>query len=104
MHFKEQVTDKMLEAMRLLFLQVKDKLDAKYGCFEIFGVDFLLTEDLSPKLMEVTSCPSFSLEMADSKPIIRSVVRDTVTMAQELHEKNREKAREEMMGRVIKCA
>ena len=95
----------MLEAMRLVFLQVKDRLDARYGCFEIFGVDFLLTEDdLSPKLMEITSSPSYSLEMTDSKPIIRSLVRDTITMAQELHEKNREKAREEMMERVLKCA
>ena len=51
----------MLEAMRLVFLQVKDRLDARYGCFEIFGVDFLVSEeedDLCPKLMEITSCPS----------------------------------------------
>ena len=96
--------DKMLEAMRLTFMQVKNKLDRRYGCFEIFGVDFLLSDDLSPKLMEITSCPSYSLEMDDSKPILRSLVRDAVTMVQELHEKNREKAREEMMERVLKCA
>ena len=61
LHFKERVTDRMLEAMRLVFLQVKDRLDARYGCFEIFGVDFLVSEeedDLCPKLMEITSCPS----------------------------------------------
>ena len=56
----------MLEAMKLVFISVKDRLQGKYGCFEIFGVDFLLSEDLTPRLLEVTSNPSFSTEMEDS--------------------------------------
>ena len=81
--------------MRLVFLMVKDKLDRRYGCFEIFGLDFLLSaEDMNPKLMDITSCPSFSTEMETLKPIMRSFIRDMVTMAQDLHEKNQEFARE----------
>lgn len=96
--------DRINEIMRLLFLQVKDKLEARYGCFEIFAFDFLLEEDdLTPRLMEVSSSPSFSTEMLDSKPIIRSLVRDSITMVQDLHEKNREKAREAMIERVLTC-
>ena len=65
-HFKETVLDRITEIMRLVFLSVKDRLEPKYGCFEIFGVDFLLARDLTPRLMEITSNPSFSTEMVDS--------------------------------------
>ena len=94
----------MNEIMRLLFLQVRDKLEARYGCFEIFSVDFLLAEDLTPRLMEVSSSPSLSTDMVDSRPIIRSLVRDSITMVQDLHEKNREKAAEAMIERVLTCS
>ncbi len=67
--------------MRLIFLSVKDKLEARYGCFEIFGLDFLLDENLQPKFMDITSCPSFSCEMEDAKPVVRTLLRDTVVMA-----------------------
>ena len=95
--------DKIFETMRLLFLSVKDKLDSRYGCFEIFGLDFLLTENLDPKFMDITSCPSFSTEMVDAKPVVRTLLRDVVVMAQDLHEKNREKARESRMDQVLGC-
>jgi len=32
-HFREQVLGRMYEILRLVFLGVKDKLDAKFGCF-----------------------------------------------------------------------
>ena len=68
--------------MRLVFLSVKDKLERRFGCFEIFGLDFLISaDDLNPKLMEITSCPSFNTELNDTKPIIRTMLRDLITMA-----------------------
>ena len=96
-HFKETVLDRMKEIMRLLFLQVRGRLEARYGCFEIFGVDFLLAEDLTPRVMEVSSCPSFSCEMDDAKPVVRTLLRDCVTLGSDLHQKNREKASEMML-------
>ena len=54
----------MFETMRLVFLMIKDRLERRYGCFEIFGFDFLVgAEDLSPRLMDITSTPSFSTDM-----------------------------------------
>ena len=84
---------------------MKNKLDGRYGCFEIFGFDFLLAaeDDLSPRLMDITSCPSFSTEFTETKTLIRSLLRDSVTMASDLHEKNREKAREFTIEKVVKC-
>lgn len=102
-HFKEAVLDKMKEVMRLLFLSVKGKLDARYGCFEIYGVDFLLGPDLSPRLMEVTSNPSFSTEMSDNKSVVRQLIRDVIIMTSELHEKNLNKARQTTLERALKC-
>lgn len=80
--------------MRLLFLEVKDKLDARYGCFEIFAFDFLLGEDLTPRVMDVTTNPDFSMGLSANKALIRTLIRDTVTIGSELHEKNQEKAKE----------
>lgn len=85
-HFKETVLDRINEILRLLFLQIKDKLDARYGCFEVFGIDFLLREDLSPILMEVNSNPSYSYEFDDSREFMRTLLRDVITMASDLHE------------------
>ena len=90
--FKQQVIGKINEVLRLLFLQLKGQLDARYGCFEIFACDFLLKEDLSPVLMEITSNPSFSFEMEDSREFIKTLLRDVITMASDLHESGKTKA------------
>ena len=78
----------MHEAMRLVFLQVKDQLDAPpFGQFEVFGVDFVLeAESLLPKLIDFTSSPSFSSEMEGNKGLIYTLLRDVTTMASDLHE------------------
>ena len=44
-HFKEAVIDKMNEAMRLCFQSVRLKLDKRFGCYEIFAVDFVLEQE-----------------------------------------------------------
>ena len=85
---------RILEIMRLLFMEVKDKLDARYGCFEIFAFDFLLGEDLTPRLMDVTSNPCFSTGLTANKALIRTLIRDVITIGSDLHEKGREKATE----------
>ena len=69
-HWREMVTDRIAEILRLVFLQVKDKLDGRFGNFEIFGCDFLLSEDMSPKLMEINANPSYSMELDESRLFI----------------------------------
>ena len=85
-HFKEQVNGRINEILRLLFLQVKDNLDARYGCFEVFACDFLLKEDLSPVLMEINSNPSFSFELEESREFLKTLLRDVITLTSDLHE------------------
>lgn len=60
--FKTRVTDKINEIMRLIFLQTKDRLDKKFGCFEVYGFDFMLDGDLSPILLEINVNPALFLD------------------------------------------
>ena len=78
---------RMVEILRLLFLQVKDKLDARFGCFEVLACDFLLKDDnLSPVLMEVNANPSLTFEMEDSREFIRTLMRDVITLVADLQD------------------
>ena len=89
------------EVLRLLFLQVKGQLDARYGCFEILACDFLLREDLTPVLMEVNSNASYSFEMDDSRDFMKTLLRDVITLSSDLHESNKKKATPEFLARVF---
>ena len=62
--FKTKVTDPINEVMKLIFLTVKDKLDKKFGCFEMFGFDFMLNSALEPKLLEINVNPALFLDTA----------------------------------------
>ena len=48
--------------MRLIFEQVKDKLDKHFGCFEMFGFDYMLDEDLNVNLLEINVNPALFLD------------------------------------------
>ena len=48
--------------MRLIFLQTKDRLDARFGCFEVFGFDFMLDSELNPILLEININPALFLD------------------------------------------
>jgi D-alanine-D-alanine ligase-like ATP-grasp enzyme len=60
--YAEKVDSKINEIMRLMFLQMKEKLDRKFGCFEIFGFDFMLDSQLNPYLLEVNINPAMFLD------------------------------------------
>ena len=84
--YHERVTNKIDEAMRLIFIQVKDKLDKHFGCFEMFGFDFMLDDDLVPKLLEINVNPALFLDTSSQGEILPKLVQDTVTMAAQIHE------------------
>ena len=84
--FKTRVTDKINEVMRLIFLQTKDRLDRKFGCFEVYGFDFMLDGDLSPILLEINVNPAIFLDTTSQGKILPKLVQDIVGMADEIHE------------------
>lgn len=60
--YNTRVTSRINEIMKLMFLQMKDKLDRKFGCFEVFGFDFMLDQQLNPYLLEVNMNPAMFLD------------------------------------------
>ena len=60
--------------MRLIFLTVKDKLDKKFGCFEMFGYDFMLNSALEPKLIEINVNPALFLDTKVQAEILPKLV------------------------------
>ena len=84
--FKAKVIDPINEVMRLIFLTVKDKLDKKFGCFEVFGYDFMLNSALEPQLIEINVNPALFLDTQVQVDILPKLVQDTVNMAHEIHD------------------
>lgn len=104
-HFERAVVSKMNEAMRLCFLAVKDKLERRFGCYEIFAVDFVLEEDmLQPKLIDITSNPTYSTDMESNSSLIFNLLRDVCTMASDLHEFGNKFATQKRIDKVFRCA
>ena len=76
----------MNEVMRLMFLQIKDKLDRKFGCFEIFGYDFMLDSELNPMLLEININPALFLDTKTLENMLPNLVKDACTIAVDIHE------------------
>lgn len=84
--YKQKVSMRINEVMRLMFLQIKDKLDRKFGCFEVFGFDFMLDGDLCPKLLEININPAIFLDTKTLEQVLPPLVSDICDMAVDVHQ------------------
>lgn len=86
--FNSKVSNKIKEIMRIIFLQVKDKLDKTYGCFQLLGWDFLLDEQLNPYLIEININPALFTDTVTQKKVIPKLIDDTVKITMRAHKHN----------------
>ncbi|TNV82392.1 hypothetical protein FGO68_gene174 [Halteria grandinella] len=83
--YHSRVDNKIQEIMRLVFVTIKDKLDRKFGCFELYGFDFLIDENLNPFLIEANTNPALYTDTQVQKELLPPLVEDVVQMAVEAH-------------------
>ena len=83
--FYEKIVKKIDEICRLVIETIKDQIDRKYGCFELFGLDFLLDEYLNPHLIEINTNPAIFTDTVVQKEMIPKLVKDVCKLAVQLH-------------------
>lgn len=83
--YSVKVDKKIQEIMTLIFQVIKDKLDRKFGCFELFGFDFLLDDALNPYLIEINTNPAIYTDTQVQKDLLPKLVEDIVKMSLEVH-------------------
>ena len=83
--YSVKVDKKIQEIMSLIFTVIKDKLDRKFGCFELFGFDFLLDDNLNPYLIEINTNPALYTDTQVQKDLLPKLVEDIVKMSLAVH-------------------
>jgi hypothetical protein len=83
--FTTKVNGRMKEIMRMIFETVKVKLDRTFGCFELFGFDFLLDNKLVPQFIEVNKNPALFTDTLAQKQVLTELVDRVIKLALEVH-------------------
>jgi hypothetical protein len=71
--------------MKMIFTVIKDKLDRKFGCFELFGFDFLIDDNLNPFLIEINTNPALYTDTMVQKELLPKLVDDIIKMSLAVH-------------------
>lgn len=59
--WKSTLYPQVEKIVQSLFYRIADQFDSNKNCFELFGLDFVIDEDLKPWLIEANMSPACAL-------------------------------------------
>lgn len=68
----------MKEGITAAVLMHQDKIDKRKNCFELYGADFMLTEDFKPWLIEINSSPALTPSTPITSRMCPQVLDDVI--------------------------
>jgi D-alanine-D-alanine ligase-like ATP-grasp enzyme len=80
---------------------MKDRIDRKFGCFEVFGFDFMLDNKLNPYLLEVNMNPAMFLDTLTMEEMLPKLIKDVCTLAVEIHKPYARESSSEVIRNLI---
>ncbi|GMH69679.1 hypothetical protein TrST_g3785 [Triparma strigata] len=84
----EDLNDKFQFVINSVLKSAKNKFNRKRGFFDLLGFDFMLSEDLSPVLLEVNTNPALHLDCKVMEDVIPNAVEETMDLVMKSHEMN----------------
>ncbi|KAM3179144.1 hypothetical protein ACTXT7_001191 [Hymenolepis weldensis] len=79
----------MRKISKRVFAAVKDKLACRMGFFEIYGMDFMIDDNMKVWLIEINTNPSMTTNCEVLKQVIPPIVRRFINISVECFEKAR---------------
>ncbi|VUZ49066.1 unnamed protein product [Hymenolepis diminuta] len=79
----------MRKISKRVFAAVKDKLACRMGFFEIFGMDFMIDDNMKVWLIEINTNPAMTTNCEVLKQVIPPIVRRFINISVECFEKAR---------------
>lgn len=76
--WNEKIYPTMVRTIQSLFIMSVENIDLKPGRFELFGCDWLITDDYKPYLLEVQRPPGMGIFSPVSKTVCGTILQDMV--------------------------
>lgn len=76
--WESQVYPDMKQALVHVLQVTQDEVHQRKNAFELFGADFILSEDLKPWLIEINCSPAMEASTEITKRLCREVMEDTI--------------------------
>lgn len=77
---KDVIIKTIISVESTIVNQINNYCDYKNPCFELYGFDVFLDEDLKPWIIEVNVCPSLSSSSPFDKKIKSKLICDALTL------------------------